>query len=120
ASFGYSQGWRVDRHPRCLARLTNSGFDDIVGFGEEGVWTALSKGDGTFQQPMTEPVLENFGYQQGWRVDKHPRFLAKLTSSGFADIIGFGDAGVWTSLSNGDGTFQDANYVLANFGIEQG
>src|ERR1700719_2334229 len=34
-------GWRVERHPRVIAPLTNSGFLDIVGFGECGMWTAL-------------------------------------------------------------------------------
>jgi hypothetical protein len=31
-------------------------------------------------------VLGNYGYAQDWRVDQHPRFLAHLTNSGFADI----------------------------------
>ena len=56
----------------------------------------------------------------GWRVDKHPRFLADLTGDGKASIVGFGDCGVWTSLGNGDGTFQLPNVVLANFGHEAG
>jgi hypothetical protein len=117
--FCYHQGWRVEKHPRCLARLTNSGFDDIVGFGDAGVWTALSNGDGTFHE-SANPVLNNFGYNQGWRVDQHPRFLAPLTNNGLASIVGFGDAGVWTALSNGDGTFTNANFVLQNLGVEQG
>ena len=35
-----------------------------------------------------------------------PRFLADITGDGRADIVGFGDTGVWTALGNGDGTFQ--------------
>jgi hypothetical protein len=31
----------------------------------------------------------------GGRVDRHPRFLADTTGDGRADIVGFGDAGVW-------------------------
>ena len=103
---------------RVLANLTSSGHPDIVGFGDAGVWTALGNGNGTFQNPSF--VLQNFGAQQGWQVDKHPRFLANLTASGHADIIGFGDAGVWTAVGNGNGTFQNPNYVLANFGVQQG
>ena len=174
ARFGYNQGWRVGEHPRFLVVLTNSGLADIVGFGDEGVWTALGNGDGTFQEPdMSSPisaisrgagvgkhreishgpherrifrhrvgfgddgvwtalgngdgtfqepkyVLANFGSNQGWRVDRHPRFLVILTNSGHADIVGFGDAGVWTALGNGDGTFQEAQYVLDGFGYEAG
>ena len=52
-------------------------------------------------------MVDNFAYDAGgWRVEKHPRFLADLTGDGRADIVGFGDAGVWVALNNGDGTFQ--------------
>jgi FG-GAP-like repeat len=40
-----------------------------------------------------------------WFVNTNPRLLADLTGDGYADIIGFGDAGVYIALSNGDGTF---------------
>ena len=111
--------WLVDRAPRFLADLTGTGRADIVGFGETAVWTALSNGDGTFQPARV--VLANFGYQAGdWRVDRHPRFLADVTGNGFADIVGFGDDGVWVALGNGDGTFQAANLVLGNFGYVAG
>lgn len=119
-NFGYSQDWRVDRHPRLLANLTSSGFPDIVGFGNKGVQVALGNGDGTFREPFPDPVLDNFGYDQGWRVDKHPRFVTDLNGDGRADIVGFGDAGVWTALGNGDGSFADAGFALPNFGIDRG
>ncbi|HYW42128.1 MAG TPA: hypothetical protein VE959_04680 [Bryobacteraceae bacterium] len=112
-------GWRVEKHPRFLATLTNSGFADIVGFGDCGVWTALGNGDGSFQQPNV--VIPNLGFHAGnWQVDKHPRFVVDLNGDGLADIIGFGDAGVWTAIGNGDGTFQGPNFVLDNFGYNQG
>ncbi len=116
ANFGYAAGaWRVDRHPRLLADLTGNGHADIIGFGDAGVWTALGKGDGTFQDAKF--VLANFGYEAGmWRVDRHPRFVMDLTGNGHADIVGFGDAGVWTALGNGDGTFQEGSFVLPSFG----
>ena len=120
ANFCYKQDWRVDKHPRFLAPLTSSKLDDIVGFGAAGVWTARSNGDGTFTQTTNQPVLDGFNYDQGWRVDQHPRFLAPLTTSGLADIVGLGDAGVWTARSNGDGTFANATFVLENLGVEQG
>jgi hypothetical protein len=118
--FGFTAGgWRVDQHPRMLAVLTNSKHADIVGFGNDGVWTAIGNGDGTFKNPNL--VLANFAINAGgWQVDKHPRVMATLTNSGHADIVGFGDAGVWTALGNGDGTFKPANFVLANFGINAG
>ena len=118
--FGYDAGgWRVDKHPRFLAPLTDNGLADIVGFGDAGVYVALNNGDGTFQPPQF--AVPDFGYDAGgWRVDRHPRLLAQLTGSGFADIVGFGNAGVWTALGNGDGTFQPPDLVLADFGYAAG
>ena len=118
--FGYNQGWRVDKHLRYLANTTGSGYMDIVGFGDPGVFTALTTGDGGFMKVAPEPVLDNFGYDQSWRVDEHPRFLADLNGDGIDDIVGFGDAGVWTALGIGNGKFAQAKYVLANFGMQQG
>ncbi len=105
-NFAYEAGgWRVEKHPRFLADLTGDGRADIVGFGDAGVWVSLNNGNGTFQAPTK--VVDNFAYEAGgWRVEKHPRFLADLTGDGRADIVGFGDAGVWVSLNNGNGTFQ--------------
>ncbi|WP_243422670.1 FG-GAP-like repeat-containing protein [Micromonospora globispora] len=120
ADFGFEAGgWRVDRHPRFLADVTGDGRADIVGFGDAGVYVALSNGDGTFQPPRF--VLADFGYDQGWRVEKHPRFLADVTGEGRADIVGFGDAGVYVARSNGDGTFAFTPVpVIADFGFEAG
>jgi len=120
ANFGYNTGgWRVERHPRFLADLTGDGRADIVGFGNAGVWVALNNGNGTFQAPQM--VIPNFGYSAGgWRVEMHPRFLADLTGAGRADIVGFGNAGVWVALNNGNGTFQAPQMVIPNFGYNAG
>ena len=119
-NFGYNAGgWRVEKHPRFLADLTGDGRADIVGFGNAGVYVALNNGNGTFQPARR--VLDNFGYNAGgWRVERHPRFLADLTGDGRADIVGFGNAGVYVALNNGDGTFQPARRVIDNFGYETG
>ncbi|MGP4096800.1 S8 family serine peptidase [Nonomuraea sp. KM90] len=119
-NFGYDAGgWRVERHPRFLADLTGDGRADIVGFGDAGVWVSLNNGNGTFQAPQL--ALGSFGHVAGgWRVERHPRFLADLTGDGRADIVGFGDAGVWVSLNNGNGTFQAPQLALGNFGYVAG
>jgi phospholipase C len=111
--FGYGQGWRVDSHPRFLADVTGDGRPDVVGFGDDGVFVALSNGDGTFQPAVGR--VAGFGYNQGWRIDRHPRFLADVTGDGRADIVGIGDDGVYVALSNGDGTFQPVQFVLADY-----
>ncbi|MCL2625885.1 MAG: FG-GAP-like repeat-containing protein [Cystobacterineae bacterium] len=118
--FGYNiGGWRTDMHPRFLADINGDGRADIVGFGYDGVWTALSRGDGTFNTPRL--VLQQFGYVVGgWRTDMHPRFLADINGDGRADIVGFGYDGVWTALSRGDGTFDTPRLVLQQFGYVVG
>ncbi|MBK9305892.1 MAG: VCBS repeat-containing protein [Nitrospira sp.] len=61
-------------------------------------------------------MLQELGYNQGWRVEQHPRFVADLTGDGKADIIGFGHDGVWVALNNGSGGFHPAQFVLQDFG----
>ena len=118
ADLGYDQGWRPNLHPRFAADLTADGKADIIGFGDAGVWVALNNGDGTFGPAQF--VLEDFGYQQAWRVEKHVRLVADLTGDGRADIVGFGDAGVYTSRNNGGGSFGAANFAVSNMGYDQG
>jgi hypothetical protein len=119
-NFGYDAGgWRVDRHPRFLAVTTDSGRADIVGFGNAGVWRSRGQTDGRFETP--ELVVANFGYAAGgWRVDRHPRFLADTTGSGRADIVGFGNAGVWVSRSLPNDTFENPGLLVTNFGYDAG
>jgi FG-GAP-like repeat len=118
ANFGMQQGWQVDKHPRFVVDLDDDGFPDIIGFGYDGVWTAINDRQGGFRDPQFTPGI--FGYNQGWRVDQHPRFVIDINGDGVADIIGFGDAGIWTAIGKGDGTFYDAQFVQANLGVQQG
>ena len=120
-NFAYrAGGWRVEKHPRFLADLTGDGRADLVGFGDAGVWVSLNNGNGTFK-PATR-VIDNFTpLQCRWLAGgEHSRFLADLTGDGRADIVGFGDAGVWVSLNNGNGTFKPATRVIDNFAYSAG
>jgi len=74
------EGWRVDRHPRVLADLKGIGSQDIVGFGDGGVWTALSNRAGAFGAPGN--VIVDFGYEAGgWQVENILAFLPTLRLS---------------------------------------
>jgi FG-GAP-like repeat len=119
ANFGTAQGWRVDRHPRFLADTTGDGRADIVGFGDAGVYRSVTRRNGSFEP--VQLVIANFGYVAGgWRVDRHPRFLADTTGDGRADIVGFGDAGVYRSVAQPDGSFGPVELVVANFAYNAG
>jgi len=118
-NFGYTAGWRVDKHPRFLADTTGDGRVDIVGFGDDGVWLSRAQSNGMYG--ALELAVKNFGYEVGgWRVDKHPRLLADTNGDGRADIVGFGDDGVWISGSVGNGAFMEPEPVVANFGYDAG
>jgi hypothetical protein len=115
--FGYDQGWRNDKHVRTTADVNGDTMQDLVGFGNDGVWIALSNGSG-FEAPKF--VLDNFAlHAGGWQVSRHPRFVTDVNKDQRDDIVGFGNAGVWISYSNGNG-FDQPKFALADFGYHQG
>src|SRR5204863_904549 len=98
-AFGYNAGgWRVDKFPRLLADTTGEGRADIVGFGDAGVYISRANANGTFTTPTL--VVPDFGYTAGgWRTHMHLRFMADTTGDGRADIVGFGNGGVYACRS---------------------
>jgi hypothetical protein len=101
AAFGVNAGdWTsADLFPRELADVNADGRADIVGFGADGVFVALATGGGHFASPTFQlsAYAPNAG---GWSsANTYPRELADITGDGKADIVGFGQAGVWDSES---------------------
>jgi len=94
---GYNSGWRVDKHPRFLSDVNGDGLPDVVGFGDAGVFVALNNGDSFDTE--TE-WLGGLGYNSGWRVDKHPRFLSDVNGDGLPDVVGFGNEGIFVALKS--------------------
>lgn len=120
SDFGTAQGWTTqDRFARTVGDVNGDGRADIIGFGQAGTLVALGNGDGTFQAARFG--ANNFGVAQGWISDtSFHRTAGDVNGDGRADLIGFGIAGTYVALSNGNGTFQDATLALANFGANQG
>ena len=113
ADFGVNQGWDQSKHLRVLADVNGDHRADVVAFGNRETMTALATGDGGF---VHGPGIGDFGYDQGWRIGTHQRFATDITGDGRADVVGVGNAGVYTSVSNPDGTFGPVRFVLAQFG----
>ncbi len=122
ANFGQAAGWSNDNlYPRALADVNGDGRADIVGFGQSGVFVSLASASGTgaFSDPTF--VLSNFGQASGWATqDGYARVLGDVNGDGMADIVGFGQAGVWVSLATGSGNFANPAFGLANFGQASG
>jgi hypothetical protein len=116
ADFGYNQGWRLERHVRLLADVNGDGRKDIVAFGDEGVWTAVSTDSGF---AAAQFVLAEFGYNQGWRARRHPRFVADLNGDGYQDIVGFGEDLIYRALGGPTG-FGNVRGVLREFVVDNG
>ena len=117
ATFGTADGWSRASHPRMLADVTGDGRPDVVGFSNAGVDVAT--GDGTtFTAPRR--WLSDFGKNAGgWVLGKHLRTLADVTGDGRADIVAFGDAGVYVSRSTGS-SFAPPTLWLREMGSSQG
>ena len=109
-------GWSSDeRYPRLLADVNGGGLEDVIGFGDAGVYIALATGGGAFG--ATFLASNRFGTSAeggGWSSDdRYPREVADVNGDGRADIIGFGDAGVYVTLATGGGNF-GATFLVSN------
>ena len=116
--FSYTEGWRVEEHVRELADVNGDGRADVVGFGYSGVSIAYGQANGTFTTPVLK--LRNFGATQGWTNTRHVRTVADVDGDGRADLVGFGNAGVYVSYAQPDGSFTPAVLKLREFGWDQG
>ena len=115
--FGFSSGWRAHLHVRTMGDINGDEMDDIVGFGNKGVFRSLSTGNGF---DSVDLVVNDFGYEQGWRNDKHVRLLADVNGDTRKDIVGFGTHGVWVSMALGAGDFSEPFFAVGDFGYDQG
>jgi hypothetical protein len=100
-----SSGWISDNTtPRELADVNADGMADIVGFASDGVYVSLASGGGNFDDAFN--ASSAFGASSlagGWTSDdRFPRELADVNGDQRADIIGFGNDGVFVSESNYD------------------
>jgi len=119
-SFQQAQGGRlhtesrgsIDLYDKLIADVNGDGFDDLTWMysGGSGLYafTALSNGDGSFQNAQGGQLLTgNFG-----SYDAYDKVVADVNGDGLDDITWMYSGGsgfyAFTSLSNGDGTFQQA------------
>lgn len=133
--FGSQSGWDANLHERTLADVDGNGRADVVGFGNKGVFVAISDGQ-KFRSTMF--WLADFGAEQGWRKDgtvfvegergleisnhdgpQHIRMTADVDGDKRADVVGFGDRGVFYALSKGT-RFGETRLATGRFGYQEG
>ena len=116
-----SGGWtNLNQYPRTLADVNGDGLADIVGFGQTSVFVSLSEGDGSFGEAQN--VLDAFTPDNGGWTSQNQfyRTAADVNGDGRFDLVGFGADSVFVSLSNGDGSFGEAQSVLDSFTVNNG
>lgn len=101
ASYGRNVGGWTQENPRTVGDVNGDGKVDIVGFGQDGVYVSFSNGTG-FQTPVF--TIASYAVNAGnWSATSHPRQVADVTGDGKADIVGFGQDGIYIALSTGTG-----------------
>jgi subtilisin family serine protease len=89
---------------------------DVVRFGERSVDVALSNFAGLDPYKFW---TASFTYVNGWRTYRHERELADVNGDGKADIVGFGDDGVYVGLSTGS-SFAASSKWISDFAYGPG
>ncbi|NOT06060.1 MAG: S8 family serine peptidase, partial [Anaerolineales bacterium] len=70
SSFDLSHGWTVSQYVRTVGDVNNDGRDDLIGFGLDGVYVALS--NGTSFDPVSK-WTSSFDLSHGWTVSQFVR-----------------------------------------------
>ena len=119
--FNALNGWNSQsRLPRLLVDVNGDGRTDLLGFANFGTVVSLARADGTFE-PSKLAIADYGAGVQGWlNNDTFPRILADLNGDGRADILGFANFGAIVSLANADGTYQNSQLAIGDFGARFG
>ena len=107
ARFSDQEQYDVDRHLRLLVNITGTddATADIVAFAN-GITAANRSTENGFESSAYAASTE-FGYDDGWRVAEHPRYLTDISGDGIPDIVGFDASRVLYAINTGNnGVFE--------------
>jgi hypothetical protein len=116
-AFDLAHQWTVQDYVRTTGDVNGDGKDDLIGFGQDGVYVSLSTGTSPFPAPTR--WVQAFDLAHGWTVQDFVRTVADVNGDGKADLVGFGQTGVWVSLSTGS-TFPPPTLWLPAFDLAHG
>ena len=92
SAFDLAHGWTVASYVRTVGDINGDGRVDLVGFGLDGVYIALSMGN-TFSLPVR--MTTSFDLSHGWTVSQYARTVGDVSGDGKDDLVGFGLDGVY-------------------------
>lgn len=97
-----NSGWDETRDTRIIADINGDGMDDIVGFGPDGTYTALSDGQGF---AVATRQFADFASGTLYNKNIQKRLLANVAGGPALDIVEFGLDGVYIAVNDGNGNF---------------
>jgi len=118
SAFDLSHGWTVKDFVRTVGDVDGDGDADLVGFGLDGVYVALSNGS-SFASTATK-WTSAFDLSHGWTVKDFVRTVGDVDGDGDADLIGFGLDGVYVALSNGSSFASTSTKWTSAFDLSHG
>ncbi len=117
SDFATDNGWDATKHIFKLIDFNGNGKQDLVAFGDDGVYVAYSNGR-SFEAKTK--VSDNFGLESvieegndatfeddlngDWVTN---RLLGDVNGDGLADIIVYGNDAIYVALQNEDGSFEN-------------
>ncbi|MGV9195233.1 FG-GAP-like repeat-containing protein [Microbacterium sp. MC2] len=117
--FGTQHGWRTGIHHRVVVDVTGDGRPDVVGFADAGVYVARNTGSSFAAPAQWARIFGSAPAAGGWVESKNPRAVVDVTGDGLADLVGFGNRGVYVARNTGSG-FATPKRWVANFANSQG
>jgi len=116
ADFTNNSGWLLANEERRVADVNGDKKADLVGFGEDGTYVALSTGTSFTAKTMWTPL---FARATGWAKTRHVRHVGDVNGDKLADIVGFGNDGIHVALSSGSSFVISSNW-FPGFAIDAG
>jgi len=125
---GQAQGWTDATTLRTIVSDAKTGYDDIIAFGNAGVYVAMGQNPATHGgEPFGQMYLAmaDFGSDQGWSVGTTPRLVGDVTGDGIPDIVGFGYNSTFVAVGARDSSSNlsfklDPTRTIADFGSAEG
>jgi hypothetical protein len=114
-------GWASQNdYPRYVADVNGDGYNDIVGYGYEGIVVSFGSAQGTFSEAAL--MLSSYGLRDGWHGNEiEPRFVAKVNDDDIADLVIFDQGNINVHLGTSDGRFDFRGpFITKEFTLAQG